>query len=57
MKTAAMTAEVRTTKAVPMALATIAVVALAISHFVFRNVVANTITHVVPIAIAFVSMQ
>jgi hypothetical protein len=57
MKTAATTAEARTMATVPTALVTIALVALAIVHFVTRNVVANAITHVFAIAIAFVSMQ
>jgi hypothetical protein len=57
MKTTAMTAEARTTVTVPMALVTIALVTLAITHFVTRSVVANAITHVVAIAIAFVSIQ
>jgi hypothetical protein len=57
MKTAATTVEARTMVTVPTALVTITLVALAIAHFVTRNVVANAITHVVAIAIAFVSMQ
>ena len=51
------TVEARTTATVAMALVTIALVALAIAHFVSRNVVANTITCVVAIAIAFVCVQ
>jgi hypothetical protein len=39
------------------ALVTIAFVALAIAHFVTRNVVANAIARVVAITIPFVSMQ
>ncbi len=35
----------------------IALVALSSTHFVTRNVVVNSIAHVVAIAIAFVSMQ
>ncbi len=57
MKTAATTAEARMTATVPKALVTIALVSLDIAHFVTCNVVANAITHVVAIAIAFVSMQ
>jgi hypothetical protein len=38
-------------------LVTIALVALAIAHFVTRNVVANTIARVVAVAIAFVSVR
>jgi hypothetical protein len=57
MKTAATTVETRTTATVPTALVTIALVALAIAHFATRNVVANAITHVVAITIAFVSMR
>jgi hypothetical protein len=57
MKTAAVTAEARTTAMVATALVTIVLVALAIAHFVTRNVVANAIAHVVAVAIAFVSMQ
>ncbi len=56
MKMAATTVEARKTVTVPTALVTIALVALAIAHFVSCNVVANAITHVVAIAIAFVSM-
>ncbi len=40
-----------------MALVMIALVALAIAHFFTRNIVASAITHVVAIAIAFVSVQ
>ncbi len=36
---------------------TIALVPLAMAHFVIRNVVANAITRVVAVAIAFVSVQ
>jgi hypothetical protein len=57
MKMAATTADARMMVTVPTALVTIALAALAIAHFVTRNVVANAITHVVAIAIAFVSMQ
>ncbi len=57
MKTAATTAKVRSKAAVAMALVTIALATLTITHFVARHVVANTIAHVVAIAIAFVSMQ
>jgi hypothetical protein len=39
-----------------MAMVTIAVVTLAISHFLTRNIIANAIARVVAIAIAFVSM-
>jgi hypothetical protein len=39
------------------ALVTIALVALAITHFVTCNVIANAIARVVGIAIAFVSVQ
>ncbi len=47
----------RTTVTVATVLVTIALVALAIAHFVTRNVVANAIACVVTIAIAFVSVQ
>jgi hypothetical protein len=57
MKTAATTVEARMTALVPTALVTIALVALPIAHFVTRNVIATTITHVVAIAITFVSMH
>jgi hypothetical protein len=57
MKTSTTTAEARTMVTVPTALVTIALVALAIAHFATHNLVANAITHVVAIAIAFVSMQ
>jgi hypothetical protein len=40
-----------------MALVTIAFVALTISHFFTRNVIANTIARVVAVAIAFVSVR
>jgi hypothetical protein len=56
MKSAATTVEARTMVTVPTALVTIALLALAIAPFVTRNVIANAITHVVAIAIAFVSM-
>ncbi len=39
------------------ALVMIALVALAIAHFVTRNVVANATARVVAVAIAFVSVQ
>ncbi len=57
MKMAATTVEARMMVTVPTALVTIALVALAIAHFVTRNIVANAITHVVAIAIKFISMQ
>jgi hypothetical protein len=59
MKTAAATVESRTTGTVVMVLALvkIALVALAIAHFVTRNVVANAIARVVTVAIALVSVQ
>ncbi len=56
IKTAATTAEARSMATMPTELVTIALVALAIAHFVTRNVIANAITHVVAIAIAFVCM-
>jgi hypothetical protein len=40
-----------------MALVKIALVAIAITHFVTRNVVANAIARVVAVAITFVSVQ
>jgi hypothetical protein len=40
-----------------MALVTIALVALAITHFITHNIVANAIAHVFVVAIAFVSVQ
>ncbi len=57
MKMAAVTVEGRTTAMVATALVMIALVTLAIAHFVTCHVVDNAITHVVAIAIAFVSMQ
>jgi hypothetical protein len=42
---------------VAIALVTIALVALAIAHFITCNFVANAITRVLTIAITFVSMQ
>ncbi len=57
MKTAAMTVEARTKATTAMALVKIALDTLNIAHFVARHVIANAITHVVAIAIAFVSMQ
>jgi hypothetical protein len=55
-KTAAATAEARMTGTAATALVTIALVPLAIAHFVTRNVIANAIARVVTIAISFVSM-
>jgi hypothetical protein len=46
-----------TTATAATALVTIALVALVIAHFVSCTVIANAITHVVTIAITFVSMQ
>ncbi len=57
MKMAAATAEVRTMVTAAMALMTITFVALAITHFITHDVVANAIALVVAIAIAFISMQ
>jgi hypothetical protein len=57
MNIAAAIAEVRMTAMVATTLVTIALVALTISHFVTRNIVANAITCVVAVAIAFGSMQ
>jgi hypothetical protein len=57
MKTAAATAEGRTTATAAMALVTIALVTLTIANFVTRHVVANAIIRVVAIVISFVSMQ
>jgi hypothetical protein len=54
---AAATAEARTTAMAATALVTIAFVALAIAHFLTRNVIANAITRVVAIAITFVSVR
>jgi hypothetical protein len=42
---------------VATALVQIGLVTLAITHFVIRQIVANTIARVIAIAIAFVSMQ
>ncbi len=57
MKMAALTAEVRMTATAATALVTITLVALAIAHFVNRDIVANAISGVVAVAIAFFSMQ
>ncbi len=57
MKMAAATAEARTRAMAATALVTIALVTLAIAHFFTCHVIANAIAHVVPIAIAFVSVQ
>jgi hypothetical protein len=57
MKTAAVTAEARTTATAAMALVTITLVALTIAHFVTCNIVANAIARVVAVAIGFVSVQ
>ncbi len=57
MKTAATTVEARTKAMSATAMVMIALVTLAIAHFVARQVVANAIARVVTIAIAFVSMQ
>jgi hypothetical protein len=57
MKISAATAEARTMATAATTLVTIALVALAIDHFVTRKVVANAIARVVAVAIAFVSMQ
>ncbi len=56
MKSAAGTAEARMTAMAAMALVTIALVAIAIAHFVTCKVIASGITHVVAFAIAFVSV-
>jgi hypothetical protein len=56
MKTAAATAEARTTAMAAKALVTITLAALAKAHFVSRNVVANAIACVVAVAIACVSV-
>ncbi len=56
MKTAAGTAEARTMATAATALVTIALVTLAISYFVSRNVLANAIACVVVVANAFVSV-
>ncbi len=56
MKTAAATAEARTMVMAAKALVTIALAALAISHFVSRNNVANANACVVAVAITFVSV-
>ncbi len=57
MKKAAVTAEARTMATAMAALVLITLVALAIAHFVTRNVVAHAITRVLAVVIAFVSMQ
>ncbi len=57
IKMAAVTAEARMTATAAMALVTIPLVALAIAHFLTRNILANTIACVVTVAIAFVSVQ
>jgi hypothetical protein len=57
MKTAAATVEARTMVTVATVLVMIALVALAIAHFVTRNIVANAIARVVAVAFAFVSVQ
>ncbi len=51
------TAEARTMVMVAMVMVTFALVALAITRFVTRNVVAIAITGVVAVDITFVSMQ
>ncbi len=57
MKTAAMTAEARTTAMAPMALVMIALATINNALFVARHLVAYAIACVVAIAIAFVSGQ
>ncbi len=54
IKMAAVTAEARTMATVAKASVMIALAALAISHFVSRNVVANAIACFVAVAIVFV---
>jgi hypothetical protein len=56
MKMTAVTVEARTTAMAAMVLVTIALVALAIAHFVTCNVIANASTRVVNAAITFVSV-
>ncbi len=57
MKTAAGTAEMRTTAIAPRALVTIALATIDTALFVACHLVAYTIAHVVAIAIAFVGGQ
>jgi hypothetical protein len=57
MTMAAMTAEARMTTTAATTLVTIALVALAIAHFVTRHIFANAISRVVAITIIFVSVQ
>ncbi len=56
MEMAVATAEARTTAMAATALVMIALVTLAITHFGTRYVIANAISHVVAIAIAFGSI-
>ncbi len=57
MKMAAATLEARTMATLATALVKNALAALAIALFVTHHIVANAITHVVAIAIAFVGVQ
>jgi hypothetical protein len=57
IKTAAATVEAKMRATAAVALVMIALAALTIAFFVAHHVIANTIACVVPIAIAFVSVQ
>ena len=57
MTTAPVTVEARTTARAAMAMVMIDLVALAISHFITHHILATAFGRVVPIAIAFVSVQ